>query len=138
MIQRVQSILMLLAALCLGGLFLLPFASSASTDATIFSDNMFTIHDKLALVILSSLGALIAFISIFIYSNRKLQMKINVLGILLSGAIFGLALGIQHKTSLGNYEAGYILPIVSFILLLAANYFIGKDEKTVRSMDRLR
>jgi len=129
---------MLLAALCLGGLFLLPFASSATADSNIFSDNMFTIHDKIPLVIMSALGALIAFISIFVYSNRKLQMKINSLGILLSAVIFGLALGIQHKSSLGNYEGGYMLVIASFILLLAANYFIKKDDKTVRSMDRLR
>jgi len=83
-------------------------------------------------------GIALALISIFLFSNRKLQIRINLLGIFLSGILLGFAFFFQNKIGGASFKIGFILPIVASVMLFAANHFIGKDEKKVRSMDRLR
>jgi hypothetical protein len=38
----------------------------------------------------------------------------------------------------GHFELAFVFPLISIILTWIANHFIGKDEKLVRSMDRIR
>ncbi len=93
----------------------------------------------------AGLSALIMFISITRYKNRMTQVKLNALFSLLSAATFvGIYLYISKANALfdpqifGTFLIGFYLPIVAMFNNFIANRFIRKDEKLVRSMDRIR
>ncbi len=46
MIQRIQSILLLLSAICIGALYNFPFATSDESVGTFLSDNSYNILDS--------------------------------------------------------------------------------------------
>lgn len=143
MIQRIQSIFLLLAAAALLGLFGLPFASTAEpvTASALFADQTYNILDHTALTALFIIAAVVCLLSIFLFNNRKLQMRLSLLGIF--GALAGLIVaGILYSQDAAGQTAqlgvGFGLPVVSVILTLLAYRNIKKDEKLVKSMDRLR
>lgn len=85
---------------------------------------------------------------IFQYKNRKLQIKLGLLNILL---LIGYIVLVALKTreiepfyamfapeSELSYGVGYFLPIFAIVLNLLASRYIKKDEELVRSMDRMR
>jgi len=145
MLQRIQSVFLFLASLAIVSLFKFPFAQSNQSEAPFFEDQVFSISDNTILMVLAVLGAIASFISIFLYNNRLLQMRIVLLSL-----IFSLFLGIvavwlvYTNASLwsSNLEIndglGIYLSAGALILIILANIFIKKDENTVRSMDRLR
>lgn len=82
----------------------------------------------------------INFIVIFLYKNRQFQMKLCVLNLVF---IVGLsALIIFHLVSISaseiNYSWGLIIPVVILILIILAYLGVRKDEKLVKSLDRIR
>lgn len=146
MIQRIQSIFLLLAGGASLSLFGLPFASTpeAAPDSQLFADSVYSLMDTPALIVLFGIAGLLAIISIFLFNNRKLQMRLTIFSFIanLLGVVMAVIYYMQHSQDLGeqiiNDEAGIYMPIASFVLLLLAYRFINKDEKLVRSMDRLR
>lgn len=143
MIQRIQSLFMLLASGLLGLEFVFPFASNTTSSSGYFNDSVYNIFDNNILLGLISVGILLSFVAIFLFKNRKLQTSINWVTIIVCLAIMGGGFffltqdqsGINEGTNVG---VGSILPFISLVLLLIANRFIGKDENLVKSMDRLR
>lgn len=146
MIQRIQSILLLLAAAAVFALFKLPFGSSEDTIAAsaLFNDGVFTIQDHVGLIGLFCAAGAIAFITIFLFNNRPLQLKLsrvsiiaNIIGIILAAVLF-----MQDSQTIGDAipkeELGLGLPVLSIIFAALAIRFINKDENLVKSMDRLR
>ena len=145
MLQRIQSIFLFLASAAILSLFKFPFAQSNVSEGPFFEDQLFSVTDNTTLLVLTVLGATASFISIFLYKNRLLQMRIVLLSL-----IFSLFLGlvaiwlVYSKASLWsstleiNDGLGIYLSVGALILIILANVFIKKDEKTVRSMDRLR
>jgi Domain of unknown function (DUF4293) len=145
MIQRIQSIFLLLAGASGFGVLALPFATTAeSVQGTAFSDNAFSTADNIGLLVLFALSGALAVADIFLFNNRKLQIKIgqiallvNVLGIVLAGVLYW-----QAQAGLGssqpNVAAGFGLPIAFFAFVALAIRSIKKDEALVRSADRLR
>ena len=85
---------------------------------------------------------ILTIITIFAYSKRNLQIKLNyinsIINVLLIG-FFGYSL-LNSSGGISFPEKGVELfvPLVNIILLLLANRFIAKDEKLVKSVDRLR
>lgn len=139
MIQRIQSIYLLLASLSGGALFALPFATGNKMQEGILTDGLFNIQDHLVLLILTSMVAAIALLSIFLFNNRKLQMNIGKVNLLLTLGLIGwtayLFLPIIELATLG---LGFPFPFVLIIMTLLANKNILKDERLVRSADRIR
>ncbi len=146
MIQRIQSILLLLAAAAAFALFKLPFGSSATSIATssLFSDRLFDIQDHIALLGLFCLAGALALIAIFLFKNRPWQLKLSRFSIIANilGIIMGIVLFMQDAENMGTEipkeEMGLGLPVLSIIFTLFAIRFINKDEALVQSMDRLR
>ena len=143
MIQRIQSIFLVLAAAALLGLFGLPFASTAEPVAAsaLFADQKYNILDHTALSATFIAAAVICLLSIFLFNNRKLQMRLSLLSIL--GALAGLVVaGILFSQDSAGQTAqlglGFGLPVISIILTYLAYRNIQKDDKLVKSMDRLR
>jgi len=86
---------------------------------------------------------IILFVSIFKFKNRKLQIQLNrlcvFLNVLLVGGIFYYTTMIEEKTGAApEYGFAAIFPLIAIILLFMANNGIRKDEKLIRSADRLR
>lgn len=146
MIQRIQTIFLLLAGAALLSLFAIPFATSEVTDTALFADKVYNIMDNPILLILTALGGGIALINIFLFKNRPLQLKLDYLIITLSILLPAIAIFLVFKSGgetstqmeiTENYF-GIGMPLLAIIFTILASRFIGKDHKLVKSMDRLR
>lgn len=138
MIQRIQSIFLLLCAGSLGSNFILPFASSANKAQQYFEDGLLSIQDNPLLIALVGLTAVLAIIDIFLYKNRPLQLKLALGLIFLIGVVIGL-LGISIFNAQDiTISLGTAAPIVGLIFATLSYFYIKKDDKLVKSMDRLR
>jgi hypothetical protein len=94
---------------------------------------------------LAFLAIVVSLIEIFSYKNRMTQIKMGALNsLLLAGVLISTiwfaSQGQQEWIQLnpGKYSIGIFFPPLSIICNLIANRFIRKDEKLVRSMDRIR
>lgn len=96
-----------------------------------------------ALFVLLVLTATLSFIAIFLYKKRTLQMRLCTFSILLSVgwygvyAVFAYLLAQQFNAAFRVHWAAS-LPFAAIVLLILAWRGILKDEKLVRSLDRLR
>lgn len=139
MIQRIQSIYLLLAAVASTALFALPFATAPVQPEGLLQDGSFDISDHVGLIGLTIGIGILALVAIFLYSNRILQMNIGRLNIVLLAALLGLTAylysTIEVSSTLG---LGIGIPVLVGVFILLANRNIHKDEKLVRSADRLR
>lgn len=145
MIQRIQSIFLFLTSAAFFALFAVPFARSTEPMKNFFSDMIFNIQDHIVLMILAGLGGLVALANIFLFRNRPLQIKLGymliTLGIILPVVAALLIMndgspveeGVEVSDGLGLY-----VPVAILLFAGLSVYFIKKDEKLVRSMDRLR
>jgi len=143
MIQRIQSIYLLIASALLWLEFILPFSKSDDYKLGFFADMEFNISDHVLLVGLTSAAALLCIIIIFLYKNRNLQKSLIYLSIILGLAIYvvGFILLKQDTPDFANVSslfAGTFLPIASIIFLVLSLRAVNKDQEIVKSMDRLR
>ncbi len=150
MIQRIQSIWLLLAALTITSLLFVPISSAVIdniqytltgtgiTEKTPEASNTFINQPLVASVILAGL---ISLVNIFNFRNRKLQIRIASLNILLTlGLSFWLSQLMKTATDLKNIEIqpGLFFPMLTIIFTLLAIRGIKQDEKLIKSADRLR
>jgi hypothetical protein len=141
MLQRIQSIWLLLAAVC-GFLTLkFPFYSGNKLDASnVKTFQYLTASGSIILVILTVAAFVAALITIFLYKNRKLQLRITLVVSVVS--LLNIFLYYRETKKFVEGESGYnltsllTLAIPVFLVLAARN--INKDQKLVKSMDRLR
>ena len=143
MIQRIQSIFLLLACILLSLVFVFPFFKGNQSTSGFFSDSQYTIQDHPALLGVTVGAAVIALIAIFMYKNRSLQQKLVYLAILLCIAllIVVFVLGFGDTPDLMNQASifvGSFLPLLAVVFLGISLRGIRKDDRIVKSMDRLR
>lgn len=146
MLQRIQSILLLLAATAVFALFKLPFGSTSEgiANSILFNDRFFNIQDHIGLLAVFCGAGALAFIAIFLFKNRSLQMTLSRIAIIANiiGMVLAVILFMQDSQTLGDAlpkeEFGLGLPVLSIIFTAFALRFIKKDENLVKSMDRLR
>ena len=139
MIQRIQTIFLLLASGALGSLFFLPFASTAEAEAKgIFTDTVFDVQDNIGLIVLVAFGVLLGLVSIFSFKNRIRQLRFGYLGIIVSILIpvtaflyFTSQVSEMNQTQQTVDELGIYAPFVALVLFIAANHYIKKDNKLV-------
>ena len=133
MIQRIQSLILLLSALCsLVIVFYFPVLHVRIYN----SDNYIFLTEQLyyaRLCIFFSVG--LNLFSIFQFKNRNRQIIINQISKLFISIAFIIV--IFHKGEL-NFTIGLFLFIIPYSLIILANYLIRKDERLVRSADRIR
>lgn len=146
MLQRIQSIFLLLAGAASLALFGVPFATTPQPveGSMLFADAAYNVQDQVALMVLFGLGGVLALAAIFLFRNRLLQMRMSIFAIIANfiGVVLGVLFYMQNSQDVGertiNDGIGAYLPIVAIILAILAYRFINKDDKLVRSMDRLR
>lgn len=143
MIQRIQSVFLLLASLFFFGEFAFPFFKSSAAKTGFFTDTVYTVQDHPALLGITIAGGVLCFLTIFLFNNRSLQQKLVYVGLILSIALIAVAiiLGMSDTPDLFSAESVFIgsfLPIGAMLMLGLSLKGINKDEKLVKSMDRLR
>ena len=140
MLQRVQTIWLLLAAASALLTFKLSFFSGnridASTQAKTF-EYLTATNNILILIITVALVSSIL-IDIFLYKNRKLQLRIVLAAIVVSILNIFLYYKQTQKFAEGNYDLTAMLSLAIPVFLILAARGIYKDEKLVKSLDRLR
>ncbi len=139
MIQRIQSIFLLLAGTAGAALFTLPFATANVTTSGVFQDGKFNIFDNNGLMILAVMTCALALMSIFLYKNRVLQMNVGKLNMILAFVLMAWAL-VEFFSFAGvvSFGIGLFLPFGTILFTVLANRNILKDELLVRSADRIR
>lgn len=141
MIQRKQTIWLLLAAAAAIATLKFPFYGGKRINAAANSLNeYFSAQNNLLLLILTAGVALLALISIFLYKNRKLQFRLTVISLIVS--LVNLVLFILETKKFvpeqSSYNVTSLLAVVVPIFLFLAVRGIRRDEKLVKSLDRLR
>ncbi|QDO92637.1 DUF4293 family protein [Formosa sediminum] len=136
MIQRIQTIYLLLTAIVSSGLiFVFNLWTNSEGTLVYATDNLISLGLFIA-------SAVLALVSIFMYSNRKLQFVLGRLNIILNFFLLGFfvyqSLNLSGETNVSEKGIGMFLPIISIVLLVLANKAIKKDEDLVKSVDRLR
>ncbi|MEZ4892454.1 MAG: DUF4293 family protein [Saprospiraceae bacterium] len=97
MIQRIQSIYLILAVAALGLQFVFPFASSpeSMSTATAMADGVFNLNDSMILLISTGVALALAVFAVFLFKNRPVQSRITSLGMFAS-TILAVALAVQY------------------------------------------
>ena len=129
MLQRIQTIWILLSVLAAAFLYI------TGQDVDVFG-NLPII--SIACIILVLVGAL----SLFSFKNRKRQILLNNISIIINALLIGVLVYWMQNLSGGIDfpEKGIepIFPSIAVICLFLANIFIKRDERLVKSVDRLR
>ncbi len=136
MIQRIQTVYLILAAGASAGLiFIFHLWTNASEEAIYAKDDLLYFGMFLG-------SAILSLISIFNYKNRKFQFVLGRLNIILNFILLGifvyLLLMPPGESHISEKGVGIFIPILSIVLLVLANKAIKKDEDLVKSVDRLR
>jgi hypothetical protein len=137
MIQRIQTVYLLIALVILGALpFVFPlFTMSDGKEFHFMNDSFYTV--------LFGLSTTLTLISIMYFKKRQHQFVLNRLTIILNLILLGLfvyrSLNLSGETvQVSEKGIGMFLPIVAIVFLALANRAIKKDEDLVKSADRLR
>jgi len=155
MLQRIQSIYLFLAGLAILALYLFPLAHNVYVDAKPISisvtgtyvdaNGQQAVQDHfVALSAVTAVVGIIPFILIFLYKNRKQQIALCYSAILvIIGYSFWIAQEAKSVTggvtlSLSNFGIGLFLCPVAILLMVMAVKAIQRDEKLIKSADRLR
>jgi peptidoglycan/LPS O-acetylase OafA/YrhL len=138
MIQRIQSIYLLMAASAMILTLILPLGQIESGGL------MVDVPVKKILIALlpGALSALVSAINIFLFRNRPLQMRLSML----AGALSVITLIVLLYSAFITYkDASLVLSYQTLLMPFFAGAFnllayrgIKADEQLVRSMDRLR
>lgn len=155
MLQRIQSIYLLFASLVIFALFVFPLAHNIFVDGKLVNVTVTGVyeivngqdkqtHPFLPLTIATILAAIIPLFLIFLYKNRKQQITISYVAILvLIGYSFWMAQTVKNVVGpitleYKNMGIGLFLTSLSIVLIIFAIKAIQRDEKLVKSADRLR
>lgn len=148
MIQRVQTLWMILAAIAVFLTIQFPFYSGTLTTinlpddaANIPLENMyhaFTATDNFLILILSSALGTGIIINIFLYKHRSIQMRIIIAVLLVECIIVFLYIRQTNQFSAGNFSIWSGLHILIFVFLIFAAKGIYRDSKLIKESNRLR
>ena len=129
MLQRIQTVWIFLAVL--GAVFL----NITAQDFDVLGAYL-TINVSTVILILFGVS------SIFSFRNRKRQILLNNISIIINALLIGLLaywlLNLSGGISIPEKGIEPVFPLLSVICLLLANVYIRKDERLVKSVDRLR
>jgi glucan phosphoethanolaminetransferase (alkaline phosphatase superfamily) len=158
MIQRIQSVFLLVAAIACIFMFFLPLAGFYNELEGNYKLYLYTVkyldpdpkltfssYFTLPLVFFVVISIILSIAAIFSYRNRTLQKRLCAFNIL-SIIVMLMVLFFFYITTLRTmtnaepeyHLAGMAMPLLSLAMLVLASRAIRKDEALVKSADRLR
>lgn len=146
MIQRIQSVFFLLAGGLYLSLFAVPFAETDKpvAQSAFLNDAAYSVKDHVALMAAFAVAGVLSIAAIFLFKNRSLQMRLAVFATIAAivGSILTVVLfmqeGLNKSKEAIDDGLGAYMAIAALVFTLLAYRFVNKDEKLVRSADRLR
>lgn len=135
-IQRWQSVLLLLAVVMMAIFCITPLATyETGEQAAVY------VKDAPVLMTVALLVAVLLFISIFMYKNLKRQITVTLLSIMLIAVTLVTGIFVVYRACPGAelvIVGGVSLLVIALIFALAAYRFMKSDQRKLRSYDRLR
>ena len=161
MIQRIQTIYLLLATIAMAMTLHFPLATIVAGadeivlnafNVSILGESVQATWLYICLLVMLALPTLLPVIIIFLFKNRMLQFRlcmsniVLILGALACIAVFcwRMSIGISALEQYAEVERVFklgwasIMPVISLIFVVLAMRGIAKDEALVRSLDRIR
>jgi hypothetical protein len=153
MIQRIQSIFLLLASGSLGTLFIPSISigdfNQPNPQIPASADGYLNIFDNKILLGLTGVALAVAFLTIFLFKSRPNQIRLAWVSMVACLALLGMSVFetktqtdmVQKAAYTGTFSPSfiaYIPMVVALIFGWLAIRNIRKDEILVRSADRLR
>ncbi len=136
MIQRIQTIYLIVSAIIMGALYMW-FPIVLGEDGSPIVERS---EPLVAILIFASMS--LAVISILSFKKRQTQFVLNRLNIISNFVLLGVfvykSLTLSGETLVSEKGIGVLLPIISIVFLVLANKAIKRDEDLVKSVDRLR
>ena len=141
MIQRIQSVWLLLAAACA----FLTYTTVLYTGTLLNGTQLkFVLADHFLMVAYIIGLATLSLVAIMLFKNRRAQYRLTITTLVLTiGFLFLQYYVIEdfkkdNVVQTGSYEIAALLPVVMVIFLFFAARGIRRDQKLVKSLDRLR
>jgi len=139
MIQRIQTVWLFLAALCAALTYKFPFYTGNVPD----NANMQTFEKLVAssnfILLVFTAGLTIGtLIIIFLYKNRKQQLWLSLVAAAIAVIDIVLYFTEMKKFTSGSISLTAVFALAIPVLLVLAAIGIRKDDKLVKSLDRLR
>ena len=131
MIQRIQSIYFLVAAI---SMTLISFKVPVYT----LNETLFMAQDDTKMFILTIVGAIFSLLGLFMFKNRKFQMKLIRLTVLIQMIIGVRLFMLFNKFEVALNNTLLFLMAFRLIALIMAYRGVKKDDDLVRSVDRIR
>lgn len=152
MIQRIQSIWLLLAAITISCLLFAPLVTTTvgAVEYKVIASGLYQKTNNITTLVTATTPllisviatALICLVNIFNYRNRNRQKLIaRVASFFIIGLSFWCsqyAKKIPGGVENANYSVGMFLPIIAILFCILAVRGINNDEKLIKSADRLR
>jgi len=144
MIQRIQTVYLLIATLLSSGLiFVLNLWVNAEGKEFFVMDSFNS--ENIMLKVMSALffvSAAWTLLTIFQFKNRKFQFVLGRLSILINFILLGILVyftqNLSGEIAVSEKGIGLLIPVLTIVLVVLANKAIKKDEELVKSVDRLR
>ena len=136
MIQRVQTLWMILAAIAVFLTLKFSFYSGSliadnSYHALMATDNFFV------LILTSAIGTGVL-INIFLFKHRSVQFRLIVFALLVECLVIFIYIRETNKYSTGNFGLWSVLHLLVIVFLFFALRGIYKDSKLIKESNRLR
>lgn len=154
MIQRIQSIYLLVVAILLVVSLCLPLGSYIGADFAVSSLSNWCVsapaaadgsvardYAPWALGAILTVVALLNFVTIFLFRHRILQIRMTIFGmVLLVGYYVTMVAFVLMLKGEASFTPSWTvcIPLISLVLDWLAVRAIGKDEVLVKAYDRLR
>lgn len=158
MLQRIQTVFLLLVALMMLLTLFFPFWTYQAEGSTEYyglfafyyeyfdtevNETVRTFFPFTFIATLVVASITVALIEVTKYKNRLLQIKLGALNSLfIAGALILVAYFatdfVKSQGINGKYGIAFFLPAAALLFNLLANRYIRKDERLVKSVDRIR
>ena len=137
MLQRIQTIWLLLAGISALFTLKLPYYSGIQ-DAAIPYHELNGITGGIPILIVTITVAVIAFVNIGLYKNRKTQLRLSVAGMFAQASLLFLYYQKVSTFTQGTLSLTCIFQMCVLLFFVLAARGIAKDEKLIKESDRLR
>lgn len=140
MIQRLQSLWLLIASALAFATLQISFFSGNILVENVKQFQRFTAMSNILLMILTVAVASASLITVFLYKDRKMQLKIAIIVFVLSilDLIFYYLQTKKFIPTDWSFDLTSLFALAIPVFILMAIRGIYKDEKLIKSVDRLR
>ncbi len=150
MLQRIQTVYLLLASICMVVSLLTNLAvftvggEIVNFEAMGFYLNEEIIFSTWGLFIIGNISAVLSVLIVFIYKKRMLQIRLAGMNLFIILGYYGLIAfyflkrNTEVVSTFENVGIGMITPFVAIVFTYLAIRKIGADEALIRSLNRIR